>query len=264
MSPLCNRNLTFDEKWANITPSKCIANLPGITMGGLNVRSIVRKLDDVMILLGNSEMDFLGISETWLNQSISNAELSIQGYNMFRGDRDGGLSTRGGGGVLAFVKAARDFEFMTKWTLCCEDIEWIWFKMNSRATRPTYIGVFYCPPPGNVEHFLNIFENKVVDILSNGPVDIVVVGDINIDMKASRLTNSRKYKSTCHTLGLSQLITSPTHVTMDSATIIDHILTNREDLYPRSSQIDCGISDHHLILTAQKKRKIPRQHLHHL
>ena len=67
------------------------------------MRSLVRKLDDIMILLGNSDLDFLGISEMWLNQSISDLELSIAGYCAFRGDRDGGLGHRGGGGVLAYV-----------------------------------------------------------------------------------------------------------------------------------------------------------------
>ncbi len=255
MSPLSSRNSNIDEKWKNVVSSKCLSTLPGITMGYLNVRSLVRKLDDINVILGNSELDFLGIGESWLNDSISCAEISIPGYNLHRFDRDGGSGLRGGGGVMIYAKSNRDCDHLYEWNLCCEDVEWTWLRLNLKATRPTYIGVLYRPPSGNIDHFLNLFESKIIDILSEGPVDVVVLGDTNIDWNKPRLPNCRKYKNLCHTLGLSQLIKLPTRITLETSTLIDHILTNREDLYPRTCLLDLGISDHQLIVTSRKKLK---------
>ena len=69
--PLLNTShTTFDEKWANVCSSENISSLPGITFAGLNVRSLVQKLDDVHELLRNSELDFLGLCEVRLIKSI--------------------------------------------------------------------------------------------------------------------------------------------------------------------------------------------------
>ena len=43
--------------------------------------------------------DLIGITETWATESVNDAELSIEGYNMLRKDR----GTRGGGLIL-YVK----------------------------------------------------------------------------------------------------------------------------------------------------------------
>ena len=42
----------------------------------------------------------IGITESWANNDITNAELGLEGYVMFRKDRIG----RSGGGVLLYIK----------------------------------------------------------------------------------------------------------------------------------------------------------------
>ena len=42
----------------------------------------------------------VGIPESWANKDITNAELGLEGYVMFRKDRIG----RRGGGVLLYIK----------------------------------------------------------------------------------------------------------------------------------------------------------------
>ena len=46
--------------------------------------------------------DVICVNETWLNQSINNAEILHSGFTIFRRDR----SDRGGGGVLIAIKTA--------------------------------------------------------------------------------------------------------------------------------------------------------------
>lgn len=52
----------------------------GLFGGHLNIRSIVAKSEQLSHLLSNSNLDFLGISETWLQQSSSSSVFIMPGY----------------------------------------------------------------------------------------------------------------------------------------------------------------------------------------
>ncbi len=52
------------------------------------------KLDMVNIWARNTNADVIIISESWLNKTILDKEISLTGYNVFRADRP----KRGGGG----------------------------------------------------------------------------------------------------------------------------------------------------------------------
>ena len=46
--------------------------------------------------------DIIGITESWCNERVLEAEMELVGYNLFREDRKGGMR---GGGVLLYVKS---------------------------------------------------------------------------------------------------------------------------------------------------------------
>lgn len=46
------------------------------------------------------KLDVITISETWLNSTVTNAEVSIDGYELFRQDR----SRKRSGGIVAFIR----------------------------------------------------------------------------------------------------------------------------------------------------------------
>ena len=64
-----------------------LAKLKGPSFGCYNIRSVVNKLDDLKIMLGRSGLNFIAVTETWLNQSTSNHELEISNYRHVRLDR---------------------------------------------------------------------------------------------------------------------------------------------------------------------------------
>ena len=82
--------------------SSHLKQLRRASFGAVNMRSVVRKLDDVMVLLNNSELDYLGLIESWLNETTSDAEFSIEGHTMLRCDR-GQHIDEGGGGILVYM-----------------------------------------------------------------------------------------------------------------------------------------------------------------
>ena len=63
----------------------------------LNARSIVNKINELNIMVEDIDPHIIGINDT---TDISNAELGMTGYDMFRKDRIG----RRGGGVILYIK----------------------------------------------------------------------------------------------------------------------------------------------------------------
>ena len=57
--------------------------------------------DELNIMVDDIKPHILGITESWANNDITDAELGLEGYAMFRKDRMG----RRGGGVLVYIKA---------------------------------------------------------------------------------------------------------------------------------------------------------------
>ena len=65
-----------------------------------------------------------------------------------------------------------------------------------------------------------------------------------------------KYKEFISTFGLKQIISSPTRVTCNTSSLIDHVLTNADEKISQSGVIDIGISDHQLIFCTRKINRI--------
>ena len=235
-----------------------LATLRGLKFGGINVCSYIPKSNDIVTLLNNSNLDYLGITESWLNSSISDCELEIDGYSLLRNDRDNGSSKRGGGGILIYSRTNHVFQHLPGWNLCCDDIEWAWTKLQLPDTRPTFLCTLYRPPSGNYHNFEELLENKILDLYTDFIPDIILIGDINIDVSERGSLHKKEYLKLLKTMGLEQLIHEPTRVTDKTASIIDHIVTNRCELYVHGGVLSLGISDHRLVYTNRKKCKISR------
>ena len=52
----------------------------------LYARSIVNKKNELNIMVEDIDPHIIGITESWINKYISNAELGLTGYVMFRRD----------------------------------------------------------------------------------------------------------------------------------------------------------------------------------
>ena len=55
----------------------------------LNARSIINKKTELNIMVDDVKPHIIGITESWANNDITDAELGLEGYVMFRKDRMG-------------------------------------------------------------------------------------------------------------------------------------------------------------------------------
>ena len=62
-------------------------NQKGIGFGHLNCRSL-NSNDELTVLLEQSNLEFLMLTETWLSDNVTTSLIDIDGYSFVRLDRD--------------------------------------------------------------------------------------------------------------------------------------------------------------------------------
>ena len=65
-----------------------------------NVRSLLPKIDNLRLICAVVKPGIICVVESWLDSSIEDSEISIQGYQVVRLDR-----TRHGGGLVIYVNS---------------------------------------------------------------------------------------------------------------------------------------------------------------
>ena len=101
----------------------------------LNARSIINKKNELNIMVDEIKPHIIGITESLANNDITDAQLGLEGYVMFRKDRIG----RRGGGVLLYIKETIPaYEVHLKEEADCNEA--IWCKLVTGHTTFT-IGV---------------------------------------------------------------------------------------------------------------------------
>ena len=69
----------------------------------MNIRSTFKHLDELERLLHQSLLNILLLQETFLNYAVADPIIEIDGYYIFRNDRDARSGKNGGGGLLTYV-----------------------------------------------------------------------------------------------------------------------------------------------------------------
>ena len=220
-----------------------------------NIRSLSSKVDDVSLLLSRSNIDLLAIQETFLDDNTDDSFLSVNKYTLHRLDRDRRTCKKTGGGLIVYTHNKYEFEYVNNWSISDKHIEIMWVKLCLKDTRPTYVANVYRPPDGDLAEAIKVMDEQLTNVQSLGLSDIVVLGDLNVDLSTS--TNNSRHLKQCLTSNMmTQLIKSPTRITNTSRTLIDHAWVDNADYYVTAGALDMGLSDHHLIYIARRRSKL--------
>ena len=107
----------------------------------LNTHSLIHHLDKITLLAAFQRPDILAISETWLDDGISDGAISIPGYSVTRLDRNHCC-----GGVAVFCANYLKCSALSRDT-SASGLESLWVAVESRTfPSPLAVGCFYCPP----------------------------------------------------------------------------------------------------------------------
>lgn len=209
-----------------------------------NTRSILSsyKRDELSDIMRRKGVDILGITESWAHEGISNAELELTGYNMFRKDRSKGVRERGGGVLLYVKKSILALQSEDSASGC----EALWVKLLRGGDKDVMMGVCYrCPHATKDESRLLYTE---IERFAQY-VPLVVMGDFNlgeIDW-VYNLGGSGEGQEFLDTVGdcfLTQKVLTPTR----GGRILDLVLCSEPDLV-ENLEVGCPVanSDHKVL-----------------
>ena len=104
--------------------------------------------------------------------------------------------------------------------------------------------VIYRHPRNSPPTFIEKLD-ETMNYLHQKGNKVYIFGDINLDLNPQQTSSSiSDYLQTLDSNGFACLITDPTRVTLNSKTIIDHLLTNDCESKLTTGVISCKISDH--------------------
>ena len=207
----------------------------------LNVSSLKRRLDEIHNFICDSTVDIIGFTESSLNRSISDQEVSISGFSLYRCDRYQQLR----GGVAVYVR--ENLNVTRRIDLECNEIESVWLELHQNKTKSFLIGYIYRPPSSLVSWY-DIFE-KNLECASKINAHLMILGDFNINLfKDACNKNASTLSELCTSYGLTQIIERPTRVTnTSSSTLLDHIYVSSTTHVNDVKVSEYNISDHYRI-----------------
>ena len=112
-----------------------------LTVIHVNARSLLRHFDDLTSLVSSERPHIIAISETWLDSSVSNNEIYLAGYNLFRFDRN-----RSGGGIAVYCSDHLPCSLLHG-GISPAGVESLWVSVRVGCFHPFLaFGCFYRPP----------------------------------------------------------------------------------------------------------------------
>eukprot|EP00116_Pleurobrachia_bachei_P001864 sb/3462126/ len=188
----------------------------------------------------------LGITESWLKPYISDAQIALEGYSVFRSDRP----ERVGGGCVMYIHDSLPISFARSFS----DRECSIVIAFSEAKNLLF-SCIYRPPDCSQKSFLSVLDilQQQINILSSNKLpDMFIMGDFNLPLfnwgsDSSPLNSSSAgYAALTDFIGenfLTQVVDQPTR----GNNILDLIFTNTPQDVASIRTEDTGISDHKLV-----------------
>ena len=219
-----------------------------MAIASLNINGLRGHHDEIKLLLNDQGIHILALNETKLDASMPKELTEIPGYQQKRLDR-----TCNGGGVALYV---RDSIKMTpRDDVPSEGLELLCVEISPPKSKPFLVVAWYRPPSDLVDSFNKL--EKALAFLDKEGKEIILLGDTNCDLAKKStdqtLDNNAKHISSLYELfSFKQLIEEPTRVTLDTATVIDHVATTCPRNIMKSGVHEVSLSDHYMVYCIRK------------
>lgn len=193
-------------------------------------------MPQVKSLAQNNEPKLMLFSETRTIENMTNSELNVNGYNLFRCDS----KNRHTGGVAIYVKDSISAHEIFKF-----NNNFIWaiaINITKGFSNECFCGIYrgHQSTDSDFSEFFSDLCDKLLEFNSF----IHIFGDVNYDFLKSK--NAKIINKIAKSFCLKQLVTEPTRITNGTSTLIDWYLTNKKNV---KCIVECDnlIADHHFI-----------------
>ena len=202
----------------------------GLHIAHVNVNSLANKVDEVLNVVQRNNLHVLVITETHLDQTITNGQIELRGYNIIRKDRN-----RRGGGVAIYIQ--EHLLFKVRDDLCVNGLEILWIQIHLPFQQPKLIGCIYRPPKSDALYLDKICES--IDLALDDRKELFMLGDYNIDWKSKHSDgNKTKFTQYIESRNLYQMVQDITRSSRNkfghkTESIIDLIFSNANTKVPK-------------------------------
>ena len=232
----------------------------GLSILSLNVRGLYSNLNELQVRF--KDFDVLCFSETWLNSSYTNQMITIDGFDIFRLDREAGNirtktgKAKRGGGLVIYVKKelSKYTSIITEASSIQHELEQLWVRIDKPNTGIKIIANIYRPPNSNLKAALQYLTTSTKLAQDNYRREIVILGDFNVNYNLRHTPAFILLKTFERDFNLKQLIQRTTRNTNITRSCIDLIFNNMEHIIS-SGVLAIMISDHLPIFLIKKKQK---------
>ncbi len=154
----------------------------GLKIAFLNIVSLRKYKNELSIILHDNNIDIIGLSETQLDDRITDTEVLIEGFTIFRNDRN-----VSGGGVAIYVK---DSLPLPKIIEKSDKLELLSLGIKQQNARPFFLISWYRPQTAGVDDVAFEDLRGTISELDKAEKEIILIGDTNCDFKNSANANT--------------------------------------------------------------------------
>lgn len=213
----------------------------------VNARSLRKHYNEFHTLFASttSPISIICVSETWLSESDKN----LYGFPSYTAEYCHRRNSSHGGSAI-FVLGSVTYKRRLNLSLNVPDCESVWIEVESHNlfndTKKTVFGCIYRSPSSPISNFCSAFDDLLYS-LSNENKNVVILGDININLLEDSVAHVNEYTNCFLGYGYETLIHAPTRPSStNSGTLIYHALTNTLTP-PEAFIIRASITDHYPI-----------------
>ena len=219
-------------------------NMKGLKVAHINVNGLFYKLHEIKLLLQETRLDVLAITETHLHKHIENDQLEIEGYGIARKDRQN--SENNWGGCLIYF--AEDLNAFEREDLNKQfTVEAVWIEIIIASQR-LLIRAIYRQPDDLT--FFGKFQNDLDQVWEKRN-NILLLEDFNSDLNFRNQNDEtyfgRKLLRVLNSFNMTNIIKKSTRVTETTKTTIDMIITTDKSKVKQSGSFSSGILNHHIV-----------------
>ena len=196
-------------------------------------------------MMHKKSIDILAITETRLDNSWTDNELVITGYNLFRRDRKAAQ----GGGIIVYTHNSLSAERRSD--LESEQIEQISIEFKQFRCALILLSCFYRPPDSTVSFFDSLAN--IVDSIAAENKEVHIVGDFNVDLIKKSTSESKQILHLMEYQGFQQMVKTPTRITENSSTLVDHHYCSHPEHFLSITSPAFGLSDHNPTILVRKQ-----------
>ena len=198
----------------------------------LNVRSLSNKSFLINSLISSYNLDFMFLTETWLDKNTGNAVLIESSPPHYTFESETRQNQRGGGICAIFkdniLTNRVSFGFFSSF-------EYVSFKMELKQSSILYITIY--KPPQNC--FIDDFTELLTAVCTEFDC-LIITGDLNVHVDVANDRQAKELSAILEMFGLTQHVAEPTH---NRGHTLDLVIT-KGVVTSNVNVVDVALSDH--------------------